>query len=336
MKSTRPVAVAVLLLLLLFTAPWAGALDDGFSGGVGVGVGAGAGTPTPSPAEPVPTPRVDVPVPEAPSAMTAFEQKLVEQAFRLLPERHPFVLAYERTYGVDIDSYTAVIRGVRVSGIPFDFGGSGKFTGFSESWWLPTGVSQYPVRGLDCAEYIHWVYRQAGYTVPSASTTLFFSGKAGMWREDLPGVRAHMVIPSLSQAMIGDIAYNSKDHSYRSGHGSHTLMYLGTADKLGITAELQTMFHGFPGDAHLLIDCGWADGDYYYQVMKKLHIRGRRGMCGVGIQFFTTIKDTEGTIYQSPSKKYKWKDPESGYTFTVERPLERNKRYLQAKRSWDV
>lgn len=110
--------------------------------------------------------------------MSALERRFVETAFRLLPERHPFVLAYEEATGRDIKSYSVTKNNSKISGVPFEFGGSGKFTGFSSRWWSKTGVKRYPVGGLDCAEYMCWIYRQMGYTVPDSSSGLFLSG----WR----------------------------------------------------------------------------------------------------------------------------------------------------------
>jgi hypothetical protein len=173
-------------------------------------------------------------------SMSKLERKFVEQGLRLLPYDHPFVLAYEQTYGVDIKSYTATVRGVTVSGVPFQFGGDGEFIGFSDRWWSRTGDGQYPVGGLDCAEYLVWIYKQLGYEVPDSSTGLFFAGKSGVLRK-LPGIREHYVIPSFEDALIGDVAYNSENYSYRSGHGSHTEMFLGTANKLGIRGAAQNV-----------------------------------------------------------------------------------------------
>ncbi len=264
-------------------------------------------------------------------AMTKLERKFVEQGFRLLPEDHPFVLAYEQTYGVDIQSYSATVNGVKVSGVPFEFGGNGEFDGYSKRWWTRTGVGQYPVGGLDCAEYIVWIYRQLGFEVPDSSTSLFFAGKSGVIRK-LPGIREHYVIPSFKDAMIGDVAYNSENYSYRSGHGSHTELFLGTANKLGISEALTAMYPGFPCDAYLVLDCGWSDGAYYYNLMRKLHVpNARKGMAGVGVQFFTSIKSGKDYIYRSPEKVYKWTNPDTGHTFRIESRLEANGRLLQYK-----
>lgn len=272
--------------------------------------------------------------------MSPLEQSLVEQAFRLLPERHPFVLAYEEAHGVDIKSYTKNINGVRVSGVPFEFGGSANMLGFRTRWWNRTGVSQYPVGGLDCAKFIQWVYKQVGYDVPGASTSLFFSGKTGVTRKLHTGP-THKVIRSLKEAKIGDVAYNSKENTYISGHGSHTVMFLGTAEKLGISETIQKYYPGFPKDAYLVIDTGWADGSYYYSMMRKLGVSGRSSMCGVGIQFFSSIKDQNGKYtYKSPhlssKKSYTWKDPKTGYSFTIASNLERNSRPVQYKGSAKV
>ncbi|MDR1620419.1 MAG: C40 family peptidase [Clostridiales bacterium] len=263
--------------------------------------------------------------------ITKFERQLVEIGFRLLPYDHPFVIAYERTYGTDIHSYAAEINGVTVSGVPFEFGGKGDYKGFNENWWRRTGVGQYPVGGLDCAKYLSWIYLQAGIVVPDVSNALFFSGTTGVTRT-LSGVRPHMVLPSLEHAMIGDIAYNSKNQTYHSGHGSHVQMYLGTANVLGISRELQKMYPDFPCDAHLVLDCGWSDGEYYYRLMRKLKVHGaRRGMAGVGVQFFTSIKSGSAFIYKSPQKVYAWKNPDTGNTFQIESRLEKNGRLLQYK-----
>lgn len=263
--------------------------------------------------------------------MTKLERKIVEQGFRLLPYDHPFVLAYEKTYHVEIDSYVAEVNGVKVSGVPFEFGGNGEYSDFADRWWTRTGVGQYPVGGLDCTEYIVWIFRQLGYTVPDSSTGLFFAGKEGVLRK-LPGIREHLVIPSFEEAMIGDVAYNSENYSYRSGHGSHTQMFLGTANKLGIAEALLKMYPDFPCDAYLVLDCGWSDGGYYYDLMKKLHVRNaRKGMAGVGVQFFTSIKEGSEYLYKSPQKVYKWENPQTGHIFRIESRLEANGRLVQYK-----
>ena len=267
--------------------------------------------------------------------MSPLEKRLVETAFRLLPERHPFVLAYEEAHKVDIKSYVKTIKGVRVSGIPFEFGGSYNRVGFSSRWWTKTSVKQYPVGGLDCAKFIAWIYKQAGYNVPSASTTLFFSGKEGTSRK-LPYGPTHKVITSLKDAKIGDVAYNSQSQLYSSGHGSHTVMFIGTAEQLGIADTIRKYYKGFPVNKYLTIDVGFADGSYYYRMMKKLGISGRSSMCGAGIQFFTSIKGSNGkNIYKSPylskKKSYTWKDKKTGNSFTVACNLERNRRTVQWK-----
>ncbi len=264
-------------------------------------------------------------------SMSKLERKIVEQGLRLLPYDHPFVLAYEQTYGVDIKSYTATVRGITVSGVPFQFGGDGEFTGFSDRWWSRSGDGQYPVGGLDCAEYIVWIYKQLGYDVPDSSTSLFFAGKSGVLRK-LPGIREHYVIPSFDDALIGDVAYNSQNYSYRSGHGSHTEMFLGTANKLGISKALLSMYPGFPCDAYLVLDCGWSDGRYYYDMMRKLHVSNpRKSMAGVGVQFFTSIKSGKEYLYKSPQEVYKWTNPDTGHTFRIESRLEAQGRLLQYK-----
>lgn len=265
--------------------------------------------------------------------ITKFERRIVEQGFRLLPYDHPFVIAYERTYNVEIDSYIAEVNGVPVSGVPFDFGGKGDYKGFNSRWWFRTGVQQYPVHGLDCAKFLSWIYLQMGIEVPTTSNALFFSGKTGVERK-LPGIRSHLVLPSLEEAMIGDIAYNSEKQTYSSGHGSHVQMYLGTANILGISAELKKFYPDFPCDAHLVLDCGWSDGSYYYDLMRKLHVPSpRRGMAGTGVQFFTSIKAGSEYLYRSPKNVYAWKNPDTGHTFRIESRLEKNGRLLQYKPS---
>ena len=267
--------------------------------------------------------------------MTALEKKFVEQAFRLLPERHPFVLAYEEAHGVDIKTFSKTINGKRLTGVPFEFGGRANIVGFSSRWWTRTGVSEYPVGGLDCAKYMAWIYKQLGYTVPDDSSTLFLSGKAGVTR-NISGVKSHKVIASLKDAKIGDICYNSQSFSYRSGHGSHSAMFLGTARKLGIQDTIKKYYKDFPVDKYLTIDVGWADGDYYYDMMKKIGVSGRRGMCGVGIQFLSSIQDSSGKYvytspYRSSKRTYAWKDSKSGETFEVECNIEKHGRKFQHK-----
>lgn len=266
--------------------------------------------------------------------MSSLEKKLVEQAFRLLPERHPFKLAYEEAHNVKIKTYTATKNGIKVSGVPFEFGGGGNYMGFNSRWWNKTSVSQYPVGGLDCAKYMQWIYKQVGMSVPSISNTLFFSGKEGEKR--VINGRSHLVIPSFSEAKIGDIAYNSKLYTYASGHGSHTAMFLGTARKLGIASTIKKYYRNFPVDAYLTIDVGWSDGKYYYNMMKKLGVSGRSSMCGVGVQFFPSVRNSDGSYrYKSPHRSskpaYSWRDSKSGQTFTVDATLERNGRYFQHK-----
>ena len=264
-------------------------------------------------------------------AMTDFEQQIVETGLRLLPYDHPFVLAYEKAHGVDIDSYVAQIKGVTVSGVPFQFGGNGRISGFGENWWASTGDAQYPVHGLDCAEYIAWIYYQLGYTVNDSSAGQFLSGVSGVPRK-LPGVREHLVIPSFEEAMIGDVAYNSQNYSYRSGHGSHTQLYIGTARKLGLVEALQEYWPDFPPDAHLVLECGWSDGRYYYDLMKKLKVRhARSSLAGVGVQFFTSVKSGKQMLYQCPNGVFKWQNPDTGHTFRIESRLEAQKRPLQYK-----
>jgi hypothetical protein len=267
--------------------------------------------------------------------MSGLERRFVETAFMLLPERHPFVLAYEEATGRDIQTFTTIKNGVKLSGLPFEFGGTGDFIGFSSKWWNRARNKQYPVVGLDCAEYMHWIYKQLGYDVKDSSSELFLSGVAGVSRK-LRGVRSHKVIPSLSDAKIGDIAYNSKDFSYKSGHGNHTAMFIGTARELGIEDTIRKYYRDFPVDAYLMIDIGWGDGTYYHNMLKKAGIKGRTSLCGVGIQFFTSIKGSDGKyIYKSPylskKKSFAWKDSKSGQTFSVSANLERNRRLMQYK-----
>lgn len=265
--------------------------------------------------------------------MSDFERRIVEQGFRLLPYDHPFVVAYEATYGDKIDSFVTTINGITLSGVPFEFGGKWQFAGFSERWWTPTGVKDYPVGGLDCAGYIAWVYYQLGIEIPIGSAGQFLAGQSGVLRE-ISGVRPHYVLPSLDEALIGDIAYNSEDYSYRSGHGSHTQLYLGSASKLGISEALLQIYPDFPCDAHLVLDCGWSDGSYYYDRMRKLKTRNaRKSMAGVGVQFFSSIKAGSKYLYRSPKSTYKWKSPSTGFTYRIESRLEKNGRLLQYKPS---
>lgn len=266
--------------------------------------------------------------------MTAFERSIVEQGFRLLPYNHPFVIAYERTYGDRIDSYTAEVNGVMVSGVPFEMGGKGKHKGFSSDWWSRTGNAKYPIAGLDCAKYIAWVYGQLDITIPDHSTGMFFAGKEGVKRS-LPGMRAHYVIPSLSEAKIGDIALSSTGDIYRSGQNSHVQMYIGTANILGISKELQKLIKGFPCDAHLVLDCGWSDGYYYYSMMERTGVtNGRKSMAGVGVQFFTSVKSGDAYLYESPrrlnpDKIYSYWDQRKSNVFRIESVLEFSGKLLQ-------
>ena len=267
--------------------------------------------------------------PPAAVGMTAFERKVIEQGFRLLPYDHPFVVAYERTYGVKIDSYTKEINGKIVSGIPYQFGGKYSAAGFSDLWWTPTEDANYPLVGLDCSGYVAWIYAQLGYQIPIGSAGQFFAGKTGALRL-LDGVQPHLVIPSFEQALIGDIAYNSAKFTYTSGDSSHVQLYIGTADKLGITAELQKLMPKFPGDAHLVLDCGWADGTAYYTQMKNIGVKkARKDMGGVGVQFFTSIKAGSKYLYRAPRKTYKWKNSDTKNTYRIDSVLETKKRYLQ-------
>lgn len=261
--------------------------------------------------------------------LTSFERKIIEQGFRLLPYDHPFVIAYERTYKVRIQSYKTEIDGVTLSGVPFQFGGGGNFKGFSESWWRRAGDSYYPVRGIDCANFLSWIYNQLDISTPSGSAALFFGGKSGVLR-NVPGLRPHYVIPTLDEAMIGDIFYNSEKGNYQSGGGSHTQLYLGTANILGIAKELTHMMPKFPCDAHLVLDCGWSDGPYYYKMMQKLKVpKPRQGMGGVGVQFMTSIKSGDTVLYACPEKVQSWKNMDTLNTFRIESRLNNNGRLLQ-------
>ena len=267
--------------------------------------------------------------------MTLLEKKFVEAAFQLLPSRHPFKLAYEAAHGVKIKTYKKKIRGITVSGVPFQFGGTADIIGFSRNWWTRQSDPQYPVGGLDCAKYVSWIYRQIGYIVPNVSNQLFFSGKMGTTRT-LPNGPTHKVITSLSKAKIGDVCYNSQSQLYRSGHGSHTTMFLGTARKLGIASTIRRYIRNFPVDKYLMIDVGWADGVYYYNMMRRLGISGRSSMCGVGIQFFPSVQAQNGKwIYNSPyrssKKSYSWKDPQTHQTFTVGCVMEKYGRRMTYK-----
>ena len=266
--------------------------------------------------------------------MTKLEKQFVETSFQLLPDRHPFKLAYEAAHGVKIKTYKKRVNGYVISGVPFQFGGSANMKGFSSNWWTKKSDPDYPVGGLDCARYLSWIYKQLGYEVPSVSATLFFSGKMGTSRT-IKGIR-HKVITSLKDAKIGDVCYNSKTQSYRSGHGSHTTMFLGTARKLGIEKTIKKYIRNFPVDKYLMIDVGWADGGYYYNMMKRAGISGRKSMCGVGIQFFPSVKAQNGKwVYSSPyrtgRKTYAWKDPKTKQTFAIGYGLEKYGRRCQYK-----
>ncbi|MDL2236152.1 NlpC/P60 family protein [Christensenellaceae bacterium OttesenSCG-928-L17] len=267
---------------------------------------------------------------EPPAAsITDFERQIVEQGFRLLPEDHPFVVAYENTYGVEINSFSIEIDGTSISGVPYEYGGKYMKKGFSPSWWAPTITARYPVTGLDCSGYVAWVYAQVGYQIPISSSSQFFAGKSGVVRS-IEGLPDHLVIPSLDDAMIGDVAYNTTDYTYTSGKSSHIQLYLGTANKLGIAAELKKLIPKFPCDAHLVLDCGWSDGAYYFKSMRSLRTPGaRRDMGGVGVQFFTSIKAGSKYIYRAPTKTFKWKNKSTGNTFYIDSYLNKEKRYLQ-------
>ena len=271
--------------------------------------------------------------------MSPLERRFVETAFQLLPARNPFVLAYEEATGRNIKTYSVTKNGSTISGVPFEYGGGGDYLGFASRWWSKTGVARYPVGGMDCAEYMHWIYKQLGYDVETSSSGLFLSGVVGRERK-LPGIPTHKVITTLKDAKIGDITYNSENFTYTSGHGNHTSMFLGTARKLGIEDTIRKYYKNFPVDAYLVIDVGWADGTYYHNMIRKLNVAGRDDLGGVGIQFFTSIKQNGKYIYKSPylssKKSYSWKDPKSGQTFGVAANLERNGRLMQYKPNSNV
>lgn len=319
----KKLLIILLLLLLLVFASTAYAVEGGLTGDENEQVENDKETILTADGEEEPQER----------KMTSFERKIVEQGLRLLPEDHPVVLAYEFTYKIDIDTYKTTINGVELSGVPFEYGAKGNFKGFSKDWWQPTGNKEYPVKGLDCAGYIQWIYYQLGIDVPGSSSELFFAGKSGVSRK-LPGIREHLVIPSLDDAMIGDIAYNSINYSYKSGHGSHSQMYLGTADMLGITDAMRQMMKKFPGDAHLVLDCGWSDGLYYSEFMKKIAIKNSRdSLGGVGVQFFSSIKQGDKEIYSSPypKRQYGWKNSLTQHTYYIEARIEKEGRLMQYK-----
>lgn len=277
--------------------------------------------------------------PGSSGTMSDLEKKFVETAFRLMPERSPILLAYQEAHGIKINTYSTTINGVHLSGVPFSYHCNGHVTGYDSRWWKPTKDSKYPVWGLDCAEYVHWVYHNMGYEIPRSSTGVFFAGIAGVQRYTPPVKKTHWVIPTLADAKIGDIVYNSKKNTYESGHGSHSGIFMGTARKLGIADTLAKYMPNFPMDAYLVIDIGWADGKFYYNEMRGLRIRGRVGMCGVGIQYFPSVKGNDGKyIYASPYRNRKtrvmrWRDPVSGQTFEVSSSMERQGRPFQYKPS---
>jgi hypothetical protein len=279
--------------------------------------------------------------PNDPGSMSALEAKFVETFMRLLPERHPFVLAYEEAHGVSIDHYVKEVNGIRVSGVAFSSVGTGHVSGPDPRWWNKSGTYKYPVWGLDCAEFVHWVYHNAGYEVGTSSTELFFGGITGVQRYTPRINRTHWVIPTLQEAKIGDVVYNSKYLTYRAGHGSHSMMFIGTARELGIADVIQKYMPGFPVDAYLVADCGWSDGAYYKKMYRSLRIRGRTSTCGVGVQFFTSIKNNDGTyMYVSPYRNKKtrafyWTDPATKYTFCVHASMEKQGRPFQHKAGKD-
>ncbi len=272
--------------------------------------------------------------PADPGKMSPLEKQFVETALRLLPERNPFVLAYEEAYGVNIDSYSKTVNGKRVSGVPFRYGGNGDITGYDDNWWTASGDSKYPANGMDCAEYMHWIYYNMGYKIPGDSSSIFFAGIAGV-RRYTPGIgKTHWVIPTLSATKIGDIVYNSEESTYVSGKGSHVGMFLGTARKLGITKTLAKYFPGFPMDAYLYIDTGWADESFYLHELHSIGIKGNR-IFGTGVQYFPSVKGNDGKyIYKSPYRNEKtrilrWKDSVSGMTFEVTSAMEQEGRPFQ-------
>lgn len=274
--------------------------------------------------------------PADPETMSPLEKQFVETAMRLMPERNPFVLAYEEAHGVKIDSYSKTVNGVRISGVPFRYGGNGHITGYDDHWWTPSGDSQYPANGLDCAELMHWIYHNMGYEIPSDSSSEFFAGIAGVKRFT-PGIeKNHWVIPTLAEAKIGDIVYNSKESTYVSGKGSHVGMFLGTARKLGIERTLAKYMPEFPMDAYLYVDIGWADEAFYLDELHNIGIKGNR-IFGSGIQYFPSVKGNDGKyIYESPyrnknTRVISWKDKVSGATFSVTSAMEQEGRPFQYK-----
>lgn len=278
---------------------------------------------------------VDVPE-SAPGTMSALEKQFVETAFRLMPQRSPFVLAYQEAHGITIDSYIKTVNNKTVSGVPFSYDGTGHLDGYDGRWWTKTKDKHYPAFGMDCAEFAHWVYHNMGYEVPSDSAGLFFAGVTGVQRFTPEINKTHWVIPSLEEAKIGDIVYSSKNFTYTSGSGSHCGIFLGTARKLGIADTLAKYMPYFPMDAYLFIDTGWADGKAYYSMMRSIGIKGK-GLAGVGIQYFPSIKGNDGNyIYESPYRNSKtrvlrWKDPVSGMTFEISAAMEREGRPFQHK-----
>ncbi len=280
---------------------------------------------------------VDVPRPaDFTDTMSSLEKRFVETAFRLMPERDPFVLAYEEAHGVTIDSYTKTVSKKTVSGVPFNYGGNGNIMGYDAKWWTKTKDRKYPAYGMDCAEYVHWVYHNMGYEIPRDSAAVFFAGISGVQRYT-PGInKTHWVIPSLSEARIGDIVYNSKTYTYTSGKGSHCGIFMGTARRLGIAETLVKYYPGFPVDAYLYIDTGWADQKAYYGMMRSIGIKGK-GLAGVGMQYFPSVKGNDGKyIYESPFRKAKtralyWKDGTSGITYEITASMEGAGRFFQHK-----
>lgn len=275
--------------------------------------------------------------PNDPTTMSPLEEKFVETFMRLMPERHPFVLAYEEAHGVDIDNYVKEVNGVRVSGVAFSTIGTGHVTGFDPRWWQESRVYKYPVWGLDCSEFVHWIYHNVGYEIPRSSSKIFFKGTAGVKRYTPRIKKNHWVIPTLAEAKIGDVVYSSKDMKYRAGWGSHCMMFLGTARELGIAETLKKYIPDFPMDAYLVADCGWSDVDYYAKQYEQLNVCGRRTTYGVGIQFFTSIMDNDGTyIYRSPyldpaTRAFSWTDELTGYTFVVDATMESQGKTFQHK-----
>lgn len=271
--------------------------------------------------------------------LSSFEKKIIEAGLSVLPERHPFVLAYESTYKKDIKSYTSNKNGVSVSGIPYQWGGNATHKGFSDKWWNPTKSYNYPAIGTDCAKMLHWIYRNAGYVVRNSSAAIFLQGKEGVSRK-LPGVKEHKVIPSIEKAKIGDVSYMSSNYKYISGSGSHIAMFIGTARKLGIADELRKYYPDFPVDAYLVLEQGYSDNQYYQPILKEMGIEKRTTLCGVGIQFHSSLIENGEYLYKSPyysfKDSYTWTDSKTGYTFEITSEFDVVNRLMQYKSDSEI